>query len=128
MENKDTFQMTYSAQEQEEIQSIRKKYVPAEADKMERLRALDASVGKKAMAVSLTVGILGTLLMGVGMSFAMSDLGTLLGALAMPVGVGVGLVGIGILICAYPLYLRTLKRERARITPEILRLTDELMK
>lgn len=128
MENKDRFQMTYSSREQEEIQSIRKKYLPAEADKMERLRALDAGVGKKATTVSIAVGILGTLLMGVGMSFAMSELGSLLGALAMPIGVAVGLVGIGILICAYPLYLRTLKRERAKITPEILRLTDELMK
>lgn len=128
MENNGKFQMTYSAQQQEEIQTIRKKYMPAETDKMERLRALDASVGKKATVVSLTVGIVGTLLMGLGMSLAMSELGSLLGALAMPIGVAVGLVGIGVLICAYPLYQRTLKRERAKITPEILRLTEELMK
>lgn len=29
---------------------------------------------------------------------------------------------------AYPIYLRTVKREREKIAPEILRLTDELMK
>lgn len=128
MENHETFQMTYSAQQQEEIESIRKKYVPAEEDKMAQLRALDASVGKKAAAPAITVGVLGTLLMGIGMSFAMSDLGNMLGTIAMPVGIAVGLLGIGILICAYPLYLRKLQKERERIAPEILRLTDELMK
>lgn len=128
MENHETFQMTYSAQQQEEIESIRKKYVPAEEDKMAQLRALDASVGKKAAAPAITVGVLGTLLMGIGMSFAMSDLGNMLGTIAMPVGIAFGLLGIGILICAYPLYLRKLQKERERIAPEILRLTDELMK
>jgi len=33
-----------------------------------------------------------------------------------------------VLAVAYPLYNRTLKKERERIAPEILRLTDELMK
>lgn len=128
MEHNDSFQMTYSAQQQEELRAIRKKYLPAQEDKMAQLRALDAGVGKKAATASITVGVIGTLILGVGMSLAMSELGTMLGALAMPVGVGIGLLGIGVLICAYPLYLRILKKERARIAPEILRLTDELMK
>lgn len=128
MENNETFKMTYSAQQQEEIQQIRQKYVPKEPDKMEQLRALDASVTQKATTVSLIVGILGTLIMGIGMSLAMSDFGAALGTWAMPVGVGAGILGIAILACAYPLYNRTLKKQRARIAPQILRLTDELSK
>lgn len=128
MENKDTFKITYSAQQQEEIERIRKKYVPQEQDKMAQLRALDASVSKKATTVSLILGITGTLVLGLGMSLTISDLGSLLGAAAFPLGVVIGVLGLGILACAYPLYTRTLKREREKAAPEILRLTDELMK
>ena len=40
----------------------------------------------------------------------------------------VGVVG-GVLAClAYPLYQLVLRNERKRIAPEILKLTDELMK
>lgn len=128
MENKDTFKMTYSARQQEEIEQIRKKYTPREPDKMERLRALDAQVNRKATMISILVGVAGALLLGVGMSLLMSEFGALLGALAFPVGIAVGVVGIAVLACAYPLYQRTLKKEREKAAPEILRLTDELMK
>lgn len=128
MENKDTFKITYSAQQQEEIERIRKKYVPQEQDKMAQLRALDAGVSKKATTVSLILGITGTLVLGLGMSLTISDLGSLLGSAAFPLGVVIGVLGLGILACAYPLYTRTLKREREKAAPEILRLTDELMK
>jgi len=40
----------------------------------------------------------------------------------------IGIIGMAVLAVAYPLYNRTLKKERERIAPEILRLTDELMK
>lgn len=127
MDNNNTFKMTYSAQQQQEIQDIRSKYIPKEPDKMERLRQLDAAVSGKATARSIAVGVVGTLILGLGMSFVMSDFGAFLGNLALPVGIGTGILGMGILALAYPLYQRTLKRERARIAPEILKLSDELM-
>jgi hypothetical protein len=37
----------------------------------------------------------------------------------------VGIVGVSL---AYPMYTKVTKRERERIAPEILRLSDELMK
>lgn len=127
MDNHETFKMTYSAQQQEELNQIREKYAPREMDKIAQLRALDASVTKKATARAITVGILGTLLMGIGMSLSMSDFGKILGDRAFLVGVILGIAGIGILACAYPLYHRTLTKEREKIAPQILKLTDELM-
>ncbi len=127
MENKDTFKMTYSARQQEEIDQIRQKYAPKEPDKMEQLRALDASVEKKATVASIAVGVIGTLILGIGMSMAMTDFGAILGSAAFIVGIIIGVVGIAVLGCAYPLYNRTLKKEREKIAPEILKLTDELM-
>ena len=74
-QQKDGFRYTYSAKDQEEIRSIRQKYVPREEDKMERLRRLDRSVAVKARAWSVAVGILGVLVLGFGMSLFMSEFG-----------------------------------------------------
>ena len=131
MENKESFEFTYSAKEQEEINRIRNKYaVPEETeDKMAQLRRLDASVYSKATTAALVIGIIGALVMGLGMSIVMTDIGAALGTiLAMIVGVGIGIIGIVLVCLAYPMYTRTLKKEREKIAPEILRLTDELMK
>lgn len=128
MENKDTFKMTYSAEQQEEIDRIRQKYTPREPDKMEQLRALDKNVERKATVISIIVGIIGTLMMGIGMSIGMTDFGSILGSHSFFIGIVIGIVGIAVLALAYPLYNCTLKKERKKIAPEILRLTDELMK
>lgn len=131
MENKEGFEFTYSAKEQEEIKRIRKKYATPveEEDKMAQLRRLDAGVYSKATTAALVIGIIGALVMGLGMSIVMTDIGAALGTiLAMIVGVGIGVIGIVLVCLAYPMYTRTLKKEREKIAPEILRLTDELMK
>ena len=135
MENKEkeTFNYTYSAKEQEEIKAIRKKYAVQEKteDKMEQLRRLDAAVTQKATSVSLVFGVIGALILGMGMSLAMTDIGKiigLLGGMAMLVGILIGIVGIVLVCMAYPIYNCTIKKEREKIAPEILRLTDELMK
>lgn len=122
------FDYTYSASQQKEIENIRRKYIQPEEDKMEQLRKLHNSATRKAQTWALTLGILGALIMGTGMSLAMTQLGALVGGLAMPVGILVGLCGMALVAAAYPVYNAALKKERARIAPQILRLTDELMK
>lgn len=128
---KEGFLFTYSAKEQQEVKAIREKYQPREENKMEKLRRLDAGVTEKATALSLAVGIQGTLVMGMGMSLTMTELGSavgLFGTWCMVLGIFVGLIGIVFACLAYPVYQHTLKKERSRIAPEILRLTEELMK
>lgn len=122
MENKETFSYTYSASEQEEIKKIREKYVPKEADKMEQLRRLDESVTQKGTVISLVVGIIGALVLGTGMSMCM------VWTALFVLGIIVGIVGIVMVSAAYPLYNYVTKKEREKIAPEIIRLTDELMK
>ena len=95
---------------------------------MEQLRMLHGIPTKKAQTVSLVVGILGALIMGTGMSLAMTEIGAALGSLAMVLGIAVGLVGMVLVALAYPLYNRVLKKQREKIAPEILRLSDELLK
>ena len=90
---------------------------------MEQLRRLDSSVNQKATMIAIIAGVAGSLIMGIGMCCTM----VWKGFLFVP-GIIVGVIGIGILSLAYPLYNHVLKRERKKIAPEILRLTDELMK
>ena len=52
MEKNEAFSYTYSAEQRQEIEEIRKKYLPPEQDKMAQLRKLHASVGSKAMTLS----------------------------------------------------------------------------
>ena len=127
------FTYTYSAKEQAELKRIRDKYAaPTEVeDKMARLRRLDASVTNTAQTVALVFGVIGILILGFGMSLIMSDFAEILGLsgnMAMVIGIAVGLVGGVLASLAYPMYNAILKAKRKKLAPEIIRLTDELMK
>lgn len=119
----ETFNYTYSAQQQKELERIRKKYLSQEEDKMEQLRRLDHSVGQKGATAALVVGVLGALIMGIGMCCAMVWMGDWF----IP-GIIIGVAGIALLALAYPLYNHIIRRERERVAPEILRLTEEIMR
>ncbi len=129
--DKEAFRFTYSAKEQEELKAIREKYLPSavkEEDAMARVRRLDRGVTRKAEAVALTLGIVGMLVMGGGMSLVMSELGTMLGLdnlTALIGGIAIGVVGMAVAGIAYPVYNRVLKKEREKIAPEILSLIEK---
>lgn len=130
-EQNETFNYTYSAEQQKEIETIRKKYIADtnnnEVNKLEQLRRLDYGVTKKATIISLSVGILSVLVMGSGMSLVMTDLGEKIGIAGTSlIGVLIGIVGMIGVILAYPLYRRIIEKERKKIASQILKLTDEL--
>ena len=127
MEN-NSFEYTYSSQQRQEIEAIRKKYLPKEEDKMEQLRRLHSIPTQKAQAASIAIGVLGALILGTGMSLCMTDLGAVLGPMAMVIGILTGILGLVMVALAYPLYNTVLRKERQRIAPEILRLSEELLK
>ena len=124
-EKKESFSYTYSAREQDEIRKIRDKYAPPakEETSMERLRRLDESATKGAAAVSLAVGILSALILGLGMCCTM-----VWGETLFVPGIVIGLIGIAGVIAAWPVYTRLVRRKREKLAPEILRLSDELLK
>lgn len=124
-EKRETFTYTYSATRQEEIKRIREKYAPPaqEEDKMARLRKLDRDVTKPGLTAALIVGIASTLVMGLGMCCTM-----VWGESLFVPGIVIGVIGIVGICAAYPLYIRVTKKQRDKLAPEIMRLTDELMK
>lgn len=125
MNEKKKYSYSYSAAENKEIKRIREKYTePDEREtKLEQLRRLDESVNKSAMAVALTIGILGALILGFGMSCVMvwTD------KMFVP-GIVIGLIGLIITVLAYPIYKIKAEKKRKEIAPLILKLTDELIK
>ncbi len=131
MQNNDnSFSYSFSARERAEIKKIRNKYeaqCAPDTDKLELIRRLDSSVQRKATISAVILGTLSALIMGTGMSLVMTELGSALGSLALPIGIGAGLIGIAGVILAYPLYGTVLRRERKKAAPEIIRLSDELM-
>lgn len=119
--NKETFEYTYSAEQQAEIEKIRSKYVSKEDSKLDQLRKLDRSVTKPGTIAGLILGIVGCLTFGGGMSC------TLVGGAAFLVpGIILGMIGIVLMIMAYPVFKMLTDKERERIAPQILALTEEL--
>ena len=132
-QEKSGFTYNYSAKEQAELKRIREKYAaPTESeDKMARLRRLDASVTNTALTVALVFGVIGTLILGLGMSLVMTELAEILGPykdMAMVIGIIIGVVGGILASLAYPIYCAIVKAKRKKLAPEIIRLADELMK
>jgi hypothetical protein len=125
MNEKKRYSYSYSADENNEIKRIREKYTePNEREtKLEQLRRLDASVHNKAAALSLSIGIIGALLLGFGMSCAMVWADKMFVA-----GIIFGIIGIVITALAYPIYKAKSEKLRKEIAPVILKLTDELIK
>ncbi len=68
------------------------------------------------------------LIMGLGMSLIMSEFGDALGtALEWTIGFVCGAIGMAGVIATYPFYQWVLQRERKKIAPRILKLTEELL-
>ena len=121
MDNEKTFEYTYSAKQQEEIEAIKKKYMPIKEDKMETLRRLDKNAEKPGTMAGIIVGIIGTMLLGVGMCCTMVWADT-----AFILGIVVGVIGIAILSTGYPLYKKITKKQREKLAGQILALSEEL--
>lgn len=120
MEQNKTFTFNYSAVQNQEIQEIRKKYLPKEESKLEKLKRLDNKVQKAGVMESLIIGITGCLVFGVGFCMVMQVIGN-----SIPLGVVIGIIGAAIMIAAYPVYRRVYNKTRQKLAPRILELTEE---
>ena len=96
---------------------------------LDELKAMDAKVKRPANVFAYVFGSLSAIIMGSGMSLVMTDIGAKLGmASVMVPGIVIGVIGMIGVCLAYPVYQAVTKHERERIAPEIIRLSDELLK
>lgn len=117
------FEYTYSAKQQEEIERIRNKYLPKKEDKMETLRKLDQSVEKPGTMAAIVVGTIGALILGIGMCCCMVWNSSIL---VFILGIVLGVIGIVLVGSAYPVFKKVTLKQREKITPQILALSEEL--
>ena len=121
--NNETFEFTYSAKQQEEIEQIRNKYLPKQENKMTQLIKLDKKAEQPGQIASIAIGIIGMLLLGAGMCCTMVWNTSMSVFIA---GVVIGIIGIVIAGAAYPIYQKVTERERAKIADQIIALSNEL--
>ena len=122
MENK-PFTYNYSAVRNKEVESIRRKYLPEEESKLETLKRLDYKVQSAGMIESLCIGIIGALVFGIGVCFFLDVFAGVVWLTALFM-----IIGTLLMIPAYPIYRRIAHRTKEKLTPEILRLSEEIMK
>ena len=72
---------------------------------------------------SLTVGVIGCLIFGLGMCFGLDVIGG-----ADWLSILFGAVGVAVMLPAYPLYRHIGGKTKEKLAPEILRLSEEIMK
>ncbi len=115
----------YSVPEKKEAEEIRKKYEQKTEtpSTLEQIKKLDKDVTRRGSIASLIIGIIGTLVLGVGMCCV-----TVWSDRLFALGIITGIMGIVILSVAYPVYKHITEKERKKITPLILDMIDEILK
>ena len=126
MSKQEKFEYTYVApteQERKEILNIKQNYetkAPKTETKLERLRKLDAKVTNFAMVCSLSLGIIGLLIFGTGMTMILEWNLNIYGII-------VSLIGIIPIAFAYPTHKKLIKKGKEKYGAEILALSNELL-
>lgn len=123
MQQKNTFEYSYSSKRQEEIEKIRNKYIVQKENKLDQLRKMDREVERPGTIASIAIGVIGTLIMGSGISICLVGERTYL-----VWGIIIGFVGMAVLGTAYPIYKSMTKKQKEKLGPQILALSDELLK
>ena len=122
MEDKETFYYNYSARQQTEVQKIRDKYIEKEEDKLTMLRRLDQQATRPGLIVSLRLGVVSTLVFGLGMCCTI-----VWTADWFVPGIIIGVIGMIGMALSYPVYVKITRHQRKKLAPEIIALSDELL-
>lgn len=111
------------------VQKIRTQYTEKQHTELDALKELDAKVKRPANVFAYTYGSVSAIVMGAGMSLVMTDIGATIGlASAMVPGIAIGVVGMGMALTTYPIYKNILNSRKKKYAPEILKLSEKVMK
>lgn len=125
MNQENSFYYKYSAEENKEIEEIRKKYLPVVESKVDELKRLDAQVQNSGVTAALCIGVVGSLIFGTGMCFSMKVLGS--GILTMILGMILGIAGALVMAMAYPVYRKKQQKMKEILASKILELSNEIL-
>lgn len=106
-------------------EQLANEYAPKDTSKVVALRKLDAKAKLPATIFTYSLGVIDSLIMGVGMCLSMNVIGngtTSTFVLGVIIGV-IGLIGMGI---NYPVYKKILVRGKQKYAFEIMELAKEI--
>ncbi len=111
------------------IQKIRTQYTEKTATELDALRELDAKVKRPANVFAYIFGSISAVIMGGGMSLVMTDIGSTVGISdPMIPGIVIGVVGLAMALVNYPIYKGILGSRKKKYAPQIVALSDKIMK
>ena len=111
------------------VQKIRTQYTEKQHTELDELKELDTKVKRPANVFAYTFGSLSAIVMGTGMSLIMTDVGKAIGlAKTTAVGTVIGAAGMSMALGTYPIYKRMLNSRRKQYAPQIMELSDKIMK
>ena len=106
-------------------EQIANEYAPKQTSKVKALKKLDAKAKNPAKIFTFTFGIISSLVLGTGMSFAMGVIGAG-NLLSMGIGILVGCVGILGVSINYPIYKKMLAKSKNKYATDIIKLANEI--
>lgn len=106
---------------------IAEEYSPKKERKVVQLKKLDEKVKRPAMIFAYTFGIISALILGLGMSFLMTDFGPS-GTTGTVLGIIIGVVGLALCGINYPIYAKMLNARKQKYAYEIKELAEEITK
>ena len=106
-------------------EKIASEYAPKSTSKIVALKKLDRLAKRKAEIFAYTFGIVSSLIMGAGMSFAMGVIGGNT-VTSVIIGIVIGLVGIAGVSVNYPIYKILLNKGKNKYGSDIIRLAKEI--
>ena len=105
--------------------AIAYEYAVKDESKVIALKKLDARAKRPATIFAYALGVIATLLLGVGMCLSMGVIGS--GSTALKVvGIVVGIVGIAGASANYPIYKKLLAAGKKKYAFDIIRLANEI--
>ena len=112
-----------------QAEQIRSQYEEKQPTDLDKLKELDAEVKRPANVFGYTYGSGSAVGTAAGMSLVMTEGGAAIGlASAMVPGIAIGVVGMGMALTTYPIYKKILNSRKKKYAPEILKLSEKVMK
>lgn len=110
--------------EKELIKKIKNYYSDEKREKsqVEKLKDLDKKVKMPAFIFAYIFGIIGSLILGTGMCFAMKIIGDI-----MILGIFIGIIGIVMVSINYYLFKAILNKRKEKYADEIIEKSNELL-
>lgn len=108
-------------------ESIANEYSVKNDSKVLALKKLDKRVKEFPMVMTISIGVISTLILGTGMSLAMGAIG---GAtdVSFVAGIILGIIGIIGMVINYPIYKRVLVKRKSQYAGDIIRLANEIVR